>query len=301
MPNLSETLAELQANAKGPEDRLRQKYLRQLGKLTGRNVVVYYSGWLQRGTMRGVEFGINDVDKTGFMACSHKVDRSKGLDLILHTPGGDVAATESIIDYLHSLYDGDIRAFVPQLAMSGGTLMALSCKEIWMGRQSSLGPVDPQIGGIPAQGVIEEFKRAVDEVTRNPGSAPVWAEILKKYWPTMLTSCEHASNWSNELLEAYLAKCMFAAEPEADKVAKITQISDLLGKQAISRNHSRHINPEKAAAAGLKIKRLEDDHKLQDIVLTLHHSLVISFSRTDAVKIIENDLGTTYATQAIPS
>jgi membrane-bound ClpP family serine protease len=301
MPNLSETLRELQANSQGPADRLRQRYLKQLTRYTGRNVVVYYSGWLQKGTMRGVDFGISDVDKTGFMTCAHKVDRKRGLDLILHTPGGDVAATESIIDYLHSLYDGNIRAFVPQLAMSGGTLMALSCKEIWMGRQSSLGPVDPQIGGMPAQGILEEFKRAVTEVTQNPPSAPVWAEILKKYWPTLITSCEHASSWSNELLQVYLAKCMFSGEPEQEVAEKINQISDLLGKQATSKNHSRHINPDKAKAAGLKIKDLEDDDRLQDLVLTLHHALIISLSQTNAVKIIENDRGNTFATRAVPS
>ena len=43
----------------------------------------------------------------------------KGLDLILQTPGGDVAATESPIDYLHSLCKGNIRAIVPQLAGLG--------------------------------------------------------------------------------------------------------------------------------------------------------------------------------------
>jgi len=41
-------------------------------------------------------------------ACNGLEDRSKGLDLILHTPGGDIAATESLVDYLHKMFD-DIR------------------------------------------------------------------------------------------------------------------------------------------------------------------------------------------------
>ena len=40
--------------------------------------------------------------------CNGLEDRSKGLDLILHTPGGDIAATESLVDYLHKMFD-DIR------------------------------------------------------------------------------------------------------------------------------------------------------------------------------------------------
>ena len=50
-------------------------------------------------------------------------------------------------------------AFVPQLAMSGGTMMACACREIYMGRQSSIGPTDPQFGGTPASGIVEEFQR----------------------------------------------------------------------------------------------------------------------------------------------
>jgi len=91
----------------------------------------------------------------------HDLLRAKYLNKIQeHTPGGDVAATESIVSYLQSLYDGNIRAIIPQLAMSGGTLIALSCKEIIMGRQSSIGPVDPQVAGMPAQGLLEEFELA---------------------------------------------------------------------------------------------------------------------------------------------
>ena len=79
------------------------------------------------------------------MTVIHQLDRDKGLDLILHTPGGDTAATESIVDYLHNMFGNNIRAIVPQLAMSAGTMIACSCKEIIMGLQSSLGPIDPQL------------------------------------------------------------------------------------------------------------------------------------------------------------
>ena len=59
------------------------------------------------------------------MATIHKMDRKKGLDLILHTPGGDMAATKSLVDYLRIMFEGNVRAIVPQIAMSGGTMIAL--------------------------------------------------------------------------------------------------------------------------------------------------------------------------------
>lgn len=140
MPNWHEISEELK-QAGSTFDVIRRKYIKELSQKTDRNVIIYYSGWLQKNNIEGLE--VNDADKNGLMTVIHKLDRSKGLDLVLHTPGGDTAATESIVDYLHSMFGNDIRAIVPQLAMSAGTMIACSCKEIIMGQQSSLGPIDP--------------------------------------------------------------------------------------------------------------------------------------------------------------
>lgn len=156
MPNWNYLLKEI-ANtpAEGETssaDIVRRKYLSKLYNLTNRNTIAYYSGWLSKPKIEGVE--ITDEDKNGFMACIHKLDRDKGLDLILHTPGGDGAATESLIFYLREMFGHDIRAIVPQIAMSAGTIIACACKSILMGKHSNIGPVDPQFGGIPAIGII---------------------------------------------------------------------------------------------------------------------------------------------------
>jgi hypothetical protein len=301
MPNWNDVLAELQGYNKGPHDQVRLKYLDQLYQHTKRNVLVYYSGWLQKPPgLQGVDYLISDADKTGFMTCSHGVDRSLGLDLILHTPGGDVAATESIIDYLHSLYNGNIRAIIPQMAMSGGTLIALSCKSIVMGRQSSLGPIDPQIGGMPAQGILEEFNRAATEIQADQNRIPLWQPIIGKYWPTLITSCQHAINWSDELLRRFLSSCMYAADDPVVREEKIGKIANALGKQSTSKSHNRHISQEMAISLGLNIERIEDDDKLQDIVLSLHHALTITFAQTGVVKLVENHMGVAYVQQVQP-
>lgn len=300
MPNWNDVLSQLQASSKGPHDHLRHKYLKALHRHTGRNVLLYYSGWLHKPHLRNrteVDFGIVDADKTGFMTCSHGVDRSKGLDLILHTPGGDVAATESIIDYLHSLYAGNIRAIIPQLAMSGGTLIALSCREIVMGRQSSIGPVDPQIRGMPAQGILEEFELAANEISTDSSRIGVWQPIIAKYWPTLITSAQHAVDWSDLLLRKYLSQCMLAKDGVAVRQRKIKKITNLLGKQKTSKSHNRHINPETAESLGIKVTPLESDDKLQDLVLTLHHTLTHTLTQTSAIKIIENHVGVAYVNQ----
>lgn len=294
MPSWDKVLTEVSGPHKGRLDSYRQDYATRLSEHTGRNVLVYFDGWLQYPGVTGVHFGIHDADKTGFMTCAHGMDRSKGLDLILHTPGGDVAATESIIDYLHSLYEGNIRAIVPQIAMSGGTLMALSCSEIVMGRQSSIGPVDPQIMGMPAQGILEEFNLAAEQIRADQSRIHLWQPIMSKYWPTLITSCQHAIDWSDELMGRYLSNCMFKDEDEAERDKKIQRISRLLGKQSESKSHNRHISPDQARDLGIKVTSLEEDNRLQDLVLTLHHALTITCQTTGSVKIIENQNGVSY-------
>lgn len=172
MPSWNDILKEYQG-ATSPIDLLRRKYLNKLHAVTGRNVIAYYSSFLQHPQFSSQSM-INDNDKNGFMNAINGLNTEKGLDLILHTQGGDTAATESLVDYLRSIFDTNIRAIIPQIAMSGGTMIACSCKSIVMGKQSSLGPYDPQYGGVSAHGLIEEFSTAKQEVAKNPATIPIW-------------------------------------------------------------------------------------------------------------------------------
>jgi ClpP class serine protease len=85
---------------------------------------------------------------------------SQPIDLILHTPGGLVLAAEQIAKALVE-HRGKVTVFVPHYAMSGGTLIALAADEIVMDANAVLGPVDPQIGGMPAASIVKilEYKK----------------------------------------------------------------------------------------------------------------------------------------------
>ena len=72
---------------------------------------------------------------------------------------------------MRQIFGIDIRVIVPQIAMSGGTMIACSSKEILMGKQSSLGPIDPQYRGVSAQGVLSEFKKAQEDVKQDKAAA----------------------------------------------------------------------------------------------------------------------------------
>jgi ClpP class serine protease len=76
------------------------------------------------------------------------------IDLILHTPGGLVLATEQIARALIR-HPAKVTVFVPHYAMSGGTMLALAADEIVMDENAVLGPVDPQLGNYAAASILK--------------------------------------------------------------------------------------------------------------------------------------------------
>jgi len=292
--NWHDVLKEIQATqethlkaASSALDDIRRKYLSELGTLTDRNVIAYYSGFLSKPGLEGID--ITDEDKNSFMTCINGMDRSKGLDLILHTPGGGIAATESLVHYLQQMFDRDVRAIIPQIAMSAGTMLSLSCKSIVMGKQSCLGPIDPQIAGIPADVVVTEFRRAFDEIKADPMKAHVWAPILSRYAPSFLTQCEYAVAWSAEFVKRALMSNMLKGQPNSETVA--SQIVSELSSAAVNKAHNKHIHADQLSALGVKVERLESDPTLQNAVLTLHHCFMHTLSGSTALKIVENQDG----------
>jgi ClpP class serine protease len=295
--NWSEILLEVHQSSPGPQkdlDGIRRKYLTQLATLTERNVIAYYSGWLQKLGTKSPHFSISDAVMPGLMTAVNKLDKSKGLDLILHTPGGEINATEQIVFYLRKIFDGNIRAIVPHLAMSAGTMIALACQKIVMGLHSNLGPIDPQVGGgAAAHAILEEFNRVQELFKSSPKEAQVWLPILQKYTPTLIGACEKAIKLSETMVKSWLATGMFADAKNPETSAK--KIVSALGSHAQTLSHGRHITIEQAQELGLKIEPLEDNEKLQDAVLSVHHCYNITFSMSQAVSIIENQLGNCFA------
>ena len=288
----SRSLAAQQASLAAQQaiDTVRRKYLRSLSDHTERNTIAYYSGFLSKPWVLGME--INDEDKNGLMMAIHGLERDKGLDLILHTPGGSIAAAESIVDYLKRMFGKDIRAIIPQIAMSAGTMIACACKKILMGKQSNLGPVDPQLNGIPAAGVIEEFRKAYEEIKQDPQKIVVWQFIIQRYTPSFLGQCENSIEWAKDFVRQQLEDNMFASHSDKSNLAEkiVAALTDFSGNKA----HDRHIHFDECRDIGLVVQLLEDEQTLQDLVLTVHHCYMHSLMNTPAFKMIENQNGAAF-------
>src|SRR6516165_4455398 len=76
------------------------------------------------------------------------------IDLVVHTPGGLVLAAMQIARAVEA-HRAKVTVYVPVYAMSGGTLIALAADEIVLGEFSVLGPIDPQIAGLPAASIVK--------------------------------------------------------------------------------------------------------------------------------------------------
>jgi len=264
----------------------KDEFIKKLSEKTGRYTILYFSAFMHK--LPNADAGIVDKDINAFMETIHNMkDRSKGVDIILHTPGGDLAATEQIIYYLRSAFDGNIRAIVPQMAMSAGSMIAVSCKEIVMGRQSCLGPFDPQLNGIPCQSVIKEFYSAVEDIEKHPASIGLWQTIISKLTPTFITQCRHADQLASDLTDMILSDRGFSNEIKENIKSTFSQNKE-------SKIHNRHINRDKCKEAGLTIVDLEKDQEIQDLVLGIHHTCMILSEQSNILKIVQNNIEGAY-------
>jgi len=276
-----------------PPGLLRKKYIEALAERTGRTTFLYYSGFMHTPDAPPQHLQVASQDMTGFMEVCSNVTDDGNLDLFLHSPGGDGEAADQICAYLRTQFK-HIRAIVPLYAMSAATMMALSADEILMGAHSQLGPIDPQLTvqtnegprSASAQAIKDQWERAKQEC-RDPDNMPAWLPILRTYAPGLLAACDHAAERSRQIVQGALEQYMFAGEKDAAKKAK--DAAKWFGNAAQFLSHGRPVRRDEARERGIDVKDLEDDGELQDAVLSVHHTAMLSMSKVPIVKLIENN------------
>lgn len=289
MPSRESIQNELRPNK--PDD-VRRKYLRELSELTGRDTIIYFAGFGSKA-YSGIKLphhlvSITSDDVQGFMAAIHGLKNSK-LDIVLHSGGGSLEAAEQLVNYLRSKFE-DVRAIVPDKAMSAATMIACACDSIVMGKHSALGPIDPQLSlgqgpSIPVLGILEEFERAKREISENPKVAPIWAARFQKLPIGMLSMCEAVKDRSVTKVAEWLNSYMLKDKDASERIAL------WLAKWDEHKNHGRPLGIDSLVSAGLKIEPLEDNQPLQEAVLSVYHSSVLTLEQTNCVKFIENQDG----------
>ena len=302
MPTWGELLGEIRTKIQSGDqfafDTIRKKYLKELSDYTGRDSIVYATRWTSGDAPPNL-VSITDEDIHAFMEAISGL-KSKNLDLILHSGGGSAEATDAIVSYLRQKFK-HIRIIIPQAAMSAGTMLTCSADVIVMGKQSSIGPIDPQfilqtavgVQALPAHAILEQFKRAQDDCAKNPKNLNSWLPMLSQYGPALLVRCQDQIDFGKELVGNWLKEYMFKNE-KSDTPDKI---ANYLSNHGNFKTHGKHIGIEKAKEIGLKIEQLEDNQDFQDKVLSAFHAIMHAFGSTNTAKIISNQNGNNYLKQ----
>ncbi|MBL7719074.1 MAG: hypothetical protein JNL72_09595 [Flavipsychrobacter sp.] len=265
-----------------------EEALNQLSGLTNNsNVIIYGSAYLQKPASQPINLQIAAEDINGFMSALHGMDCSKGLTLVLHSPGGISNAPETIVSYLRSKF-GYIQTIIPTFAMSAATMVALSSDLIVMGRQSQMGPIDPQM---PANGrtfsalaILDQFKEAEKKILEDKGYAHVYAPMISSLGPALLQESKRAIEYGRSTVAKWLETFMFKGQEDAS--AKAAKVAEHFSSSKDNTNHGRRIDRDEARSFSLNIQDLESDQPLQESTLTLYHVMTLLFLHTPTVKII---------------
>jgi ClpP class serine protease len=161
-----------------------------------------------------VSSSISIEDSEAVLRAIRLTPENQPIDVILHTPGGLVLAAEQIARALIQR-TAKVTAFVPHYAMSGGSLIALAADEIVMDPNAVLGPVDPQVGSLPASSILkvlatkrpedidDETVILADVATKARSQVGAFvAEVLAKHLPkakaTALATMLSDGRWTHD-------------------------------------------------------------------------------------------------------
>jgi ClpP class serine protease len=186
----------------------RARTIRAIEKLHGSRVITMIHRQ-EKVSVFGVSVSphIDLEDAQTVIAAIKETPEDMPIDFVIHTPGGLVLAAMQIARALQA-HKAKVTVYVPVFAMSGGTLIALAADEIVLGEFSVLGPIDPQIGALPAASIVKA--RDAKPIERVSDLTLVLADLSEK-------AIEQVKRGAAELMEPRMDA--EAADALADKLA----------------------------------------------------------------------------------
>ena len=212
---------------------------------------------------RGMETRIAPDCIDLFVDLLDRIGPTSRISLILHTDGGDTAASWRLVNLIRTFCD-DLEIIIPSKALSGGTLISLGANTIMMTKQAALGPIDPSlthplnpsvVGGNPAAKVpvsVEAVRGYIDEARSGLGIsdqsllASIFADLSNKIHPLVLGQIFR----TREQIRFLANKLIVHQVADSDKIKKII---DFLC--ADSGSHDYTINRREAVDLGLNIEK----------------------------------------------
>ena len=240
----------------------------------------------------GIPAFIDDGDLIGFGDLIDSVQGDKA-DIFLISNGGSAEATERIVRRLRGRFNC-LRFIVPSNAYSAATLMCFAGNQIMMLPEGTLGPIDPQLNGVPARAILRAFETLEERLAKEGAKAlTAYVPLLQKYDLHLLEQCRSAQQLSEELARSWLSQYAMS------KIAKeeIDNAVDFFGNWDLHKSHGRSIDAETAKNLGIPVQVLENT--LANLVRSIHHQYAIFFDKTPFYKVYENSAGIGWGRQQV--
>jgi len=233
---------------------------------------------------------ISDVD--GFTDLVNSVQGTK-VDVLLHSPGGRPDATERIVGILRDKFD-EVNFLIPHSAYSAATMLALSGDCVVLHPSATLGPIDPQINGIPARSIKRGFEKVKERIAKEgPESLPAYIPLIEKYSIDLLELCEDSEKLAYKLVSTWLKQYMFKGEKNVSR--RIQKAARYFSDYDTHLIHSRPLSLDKLSHLNLKIQLADDT--LKDLLWEAYILLNGLFSVTPFVKLYESVTGVSWGKQ----
>jgi len=256
-----------------------------------RPLIIYASKFIDSSAPGApILIDLNDVD--GFTDLVNHIKESDSVDVLIHSPGGRPDATERIVYLLRSRFR-EVNFLIPHSAYSAATMLALSGNNIILHPSASLGPIDPQINGIPARSIkrgFEKVKRIIME--EGPEALPAYIPLIEKYSLDLLELCDDSEKLSKELVGSWLKQYMFKDRATQSMIRKAVNYFSNYDKHLL---HSRPLVYDKLKSLKLNVYIAEDP--LRDLLWESYILINGFFNITPFVKLYESCHGVSWGRQ----
>lgn len=264
----------------------RKLLYRKLEKLIGRPVISFFTSFRY-------PVMIEDGDAEMLEGVLQTCDFSKGLALVISSPGGIGLEAERIINVLRS-YSGtkEYVALVPGRAKSAATMICLGASRIIMGKTSELGTVDPQVtikekdkvSRFSIYNIVKSYENLFEKAVKESGHLEPYIQQLSNYDEREIAEYRTALSLSDDIAIRALKTCMLREMPEADIKKKI---SIFLIPETKAKVHGRPISAEDANNCGLNIDMKEVNDPMWLLLYELYIRLANYVSINNNSKILE--------------
>jgi hypothetical protein len=235
----------------------RKRFFREIEKsLQNRVLISFFTSF-----NKPVQIDDNDCDM--LQSILQHIDTTKGIALLINSPGGDGLAAERIVNTCRAYSGtGDYWAIVPGKAKSAGTLIAMGASKIMMPMSAELGPVDPQIflaengrqRTFSAHGLVSGYDRIFAEAVASSGRLEPYLQQLSFYDDRDVNIYRGLITLSEHISVKVLSSGMMAGKTD-DEIKKAIEI--FLNPVAGTHSHGRPIYANEASSCGIKVETLD--------------------------------------------